>query len=138
MRVAHLNKEEPEPITVHDWLAKAKEFEAAGDAEAAAKAYEKVIRLDRLHEFAYNRLMVLYRKQKAYEKELKLIDAGIAAYEKFYASHTKKKSKKVTDLSRRLSKAVGLTDKKGNNLYAPEPMGRWKKRKTVVEKRLGH
>ncbi|MET0393458.1 MAG: hypothetical protein ABW019_09975 [Chitinophagaceae bacterium] len=136
MKVAHLNKEEPEPITVHDWLARAKEAETAGDAEAAARAYEKVIRLDRLHEFAYNRLMIIYRKLKEYQKELKVIDAGIAAYQTFFASHKKKKSKKITDLSLRLSKAAGLTDKKGNSLYAPEPVGRWKKRKAVVEKRL--
>lgn len=135
MKVAHINKDEPEPSSSHEWLGRARQLESAGDLEQAAKAYEKVILSDRLNEPAYNRLLVIYRKLKDYVKELKVIDKGIAAYEKLYAA--KKKSKAITDLSKKLSKAVGLADKKGNSLYAPEPVARWRKRRGVVVKRLG-
>jgi tetratricopeptide (TPR) repeat protein len=139
MKVVHIHKEEAGTSPANDnkgWLARAREAEEAGKPEEAATAYEKVIKADRLNEQAYNRLMVIYRKLKEYQKELKVVNAGIAAYEKFYASHVKVKSKRITALSKKLNKAVGLTDKKGNNLYAPEPLARWKKRKQVVQKRL--
>ena len=132
MKVAHKNTE---PVTKHELLEKASEAETREDWEEAAKLYEKVIKKDQLEEFAYNRLFISYRKLGEYKKELDAIDAGIEAFEKFYASHRPKKTGKVSTISNKLNKSLGLTDKKGNSLYDPEPIGKWKRRKAVVEKK---
>jgi tetratricopeptide (TPR) repeat protein len=133
MKVAHKHTG---PLTKHEWLEKAREAEDLGELEEAADAYEKVIAKDHLNEFAYNRLFIIYRKQKEYGKELDAINAGIEAYEKLYDSQYGKKPDKVSAISKKLNKAMGLTDKKGNSLYSPEPVGKWKRRKLVVEKRI--
>src|SRR4029077_18002330 len=93
--------------------------------ESAAE-YEKLIRKDRYNEKAYNRLMIIYRKNKDYAKELKLIEAGIKAFSDFYNKAVKRKpDKRTIRLSRALLKLTGLSDKKGNQLYQREPINKW-------------
>lgn len=113
----------------------ADEAEEKEDLSAAIKDYEEAIQKNPLAEKAYDRLMILYRKEKEYKKELKLINAGIKSFERFYKSK-KSKSKKIADISNKLNRSFGFTDKQGNNVYDPEPIVRWKKRKTVVEKKI--
>ena len=88
----------------------------------------------------YDRLMIHYRKQKDYPEELKVIKKGIDTFKKFYsnlqASSVKKQKSKVAELSRQFSKRAGLTDKKGNSTYLPEPLPRWIKRQSVVEQKI--
>ena len=115
-------------------------IEEAGEAEEtdnpeAIRGYEEVIEKDPLAEKAYDRLMILYRKEKDYKKELKLINAGIKAFESFYKSK-KSGSRKIAEISKKLNRSFGFTDKKGNAVYDPEPIARWKKRKLTVEKRI--
>ena len=105
------------------------------DIPLAIKDYEEAIQKDPLREKAYDRLMILYRKEKNYKKELKLINAGIKVFEKFYRSK-KSSSKKIAEISKRLNRSFGFTDRKGNAVYDPEPIARWKKRKITVEKRI--
>lgn len=133
MKVAHKNTE---PLSKHDLLEKAHQAEEQGELEEAANAYEKLIKQDRLNEFAYNRLFIMYRKLQEYGKELDAINAGVEAFEKFYASHKPKKSDKISTISKKLNKTLGLIDKKGNNIYSPEPIGKWKRRREVVTKRI--
>jgi tetratricopeptide (TPR) repeat protein len=133
MKVVHINK--TLPVTSHGWLAEAMDREKAGHPDAAAMAYEQLVKLTPLNEKAYHRLMILYRKLKEPKKELKTIKAGIGAFENLYKRSTNY-DKKVIQLSKALQKATGLADKKGNNMYDPEPVARWKKRKKVVEKIL--
>ena len=121
--------------TIKDMLVKAETAEAEQDLDAAAQWYEKAIKADPLTEPAYNRLMILYRKNKNYKQELRVIKKGIKAYQQFYKSRASK-SKKIAEISNKLSLSVGLSDKKGNIAYEPEPIGKWKKRKAVVEKKL--
>lgn len=132
MKVAHLNNESPSP---HELLIMAAEKEREGEIEEAIALYEKLLKTTRLNEKIYDRLMILYRKNKNPEKELGVINKAIAAFESHY-SKPKKYSKKIIALSSRLEKATGLTDKKGNSLFEPQPLRRWKKRKKTVEKRL--
>jgi hypothetical protein len=80
--------------------------------------------------------MILYRREKNYKKELSVINAGIKTFEKFYKSRLGKPSKKISEISKKLNKAFHLVDKKGNSLYAPEPIDRWQKRRGVVEKKM--
>lgn len=112
---------------------------AAGEEEvqlsAAIREYQEAIALNPLAEKAYDRLMILFRKEKDYKNELKAINAGIKSFEQFYRSR-KSGSKKIAEISKKLNKAFGFTDKKGNAVYDPEPIARWKKRKEVVLKKI--
>ncbi len=85
---------------------------------------------------AYNALMKIYRQEKAYKKELAIMNAGIKVYEKYYNKHSGKHTKEVDVLSARLNKSPGLVDKKGTKLYKPEPIGKWQKRKEIVNRKL--
>ena len=122
--------------SIQQIIAKAKAAETARELDDAAGIYEQLVEQDNLNEYAYERLMIIYRKQQLYKDELRTINAGIKAFENFYHSKLKGKSKKITELSNALLKSTGLLDKKGNTLYDPEPIGKWKKRKAVVEKKI--
>jgi two-component SAPR family response regulator len=117
-------------------FAHAKEKEVAGEWKDAAALYEKLIKLHPLEEKAYDRLMIAFRKLKEPRKELNAIKTGIDAFEELYKKSIKTPDRKVIRISRALQKATGLLDKKGESLYRPEPIGRWLKRKAVVEKQL--
>jgi hypothetical protein len=43
----------------------------------------------------------------------------------------------VSRLSNSFLKVAGLADKKGKPLYLPGPLGKWKRRKAALEKKLG-
>jgi len=98
-----------------------------------ANEYEKIIRNDRYNEKAYERLMIIYRKNKEYAKELKLIDAAISAFRELYSKTVRRKpDNKTIRLSKALLKLTGLSDKKGNPFYHREPINKWIKRKSVL------
>lgn len=104
-------------------------------------AIEKGLRLklknNPLDEQAYHRLMVNYRKQKEYKKELAVIDEGIKAFEQSHKSSIKNKpNRKVTLLSRSLLKSLGLANKKGEGIFQPEPIAKWTRRKENLIKRF--
>ena len=122
-------------VTLKQTIKEAQQAEEKEDISLAIKDYEEAIQKNPLAERAYDRLMILYRKDKNYKKELQLINSGIKAFEKFYKSR-KSNSKKIADISKKLNRSFGFTDKKGNAVYDPEPIARWKKRKITVEKRL--
>jgi len=118
-------------------LEKASELEKNGELDEAASIYEKIIKADPHRETAYNRLMIILRKQKDYKKELALINKGIKTFKDFYEPGSKKSfNKKVEQISKALLKSTGLADKKGAPLYQQEPIGRWTLRKQIVEKKL--
>jgi hypothetical protein len=106
------------------------------DPALAADLYHQVLKKDPLQTHAYDRLMILYRKEKNYKKELSVIDSGIKTFERFYKEQLGKPSRKISEISKQLNKAFHLVDKKGNSLYTPEPIDRWLKRKEVVEKKM--
>ena len=114
----------------------ATEAEAAKDAASAIQLYKQIVVQDSLNIAAYNSLMKLYRRAKDYKKELAIINKAIKSYEAYYHKHQPRHNKRIDDISRKLNKAFGLTDKKGNDVYSPEPISSWKKRKLVVDKRL--
>jgi tetratricopeptide (TPR) repeat protein len=106
------------------------------DPSTAIELYQQILKTDPLQIHAYDRLMVIYRQQKNYQKELSIINSGIKAFEKFYKEQSGKASKKISEISQKLNKAFHLVDKKGNSLYTPEPIDRWQKRKETVEKKM--
>ena len=122
-------------LSLKKTIEEANEAEEKKDTSVAIKDYEEAIKLNPLAEKAYDRLMIIYREEKDYKNELRIINAGIKSFENFYRSK-KSSSKKVAEISKMLNRSFGFTDKKGNAVYEPEPIARWKKRKAVVEKKI--
>lgn len=122
--------------SVNELTSKAAEAEKT-DPSLAIEIYNRILEKDPLQVNAYDRLMIIYRKEKNYKKELSIINSGVKAFEQFYKKQAGKRSKKISDISNQLNKAFHLIDKKGNSLYTPEPIDRWLKRKEMVEKRMG-
>jgi tetratricopeptide (TPR) repeat protein len=126
--------------TFNQLIATAKEAELNEDLETAAKNYEQAIKQEPLDENSYNRLMIIYRKLYQFEDELRIINKGIESFEDFNQKKSNKiigKRQKAVQLSNALAKSLGLKDKKGNELFQPEPISKWMKRKKIVEKKLG-
>lgn len=121
--------------SINELTERAKKAEKS-DPSKAIELYNGILKKDDLQTNAYDRLMILYRKENDYKKELSIINSGIKAFEKFYKAESGKRSKKVSEISEKLNKAFHLVDKKGVSLYNPEPIARWQKRKETVEKRL--
>ena len=126
--------------TFDEIVHEARESEDAGELERAGKLYERAMKLEPHNELPYNRAMVVYRKLRQYEDELRIINRGITQFETFYQKRSQKilgKDKKAVQLSNALAKSLGLKDKKGKDQFHPQPIERWLKRKEVVEKKLG-
>ena len=116
MKVVHLDKDK----------------EGTTDLPEEAQRLEKTIRSNPGNEKALNRLMVIYRKLKEPVKELKVINTAIKTFEAKFKERQPVYNKKITTLSKALLKATGLADKKGNNLYEPGDLSKWKKRKALL------
>jgi tetratricopeptide (TPR) repeat protein len=122
-----------------DLVKQAEEAEANEQFDKAAKLYKDAIAFEPSQEFPYDRLMIIYRKQKNYKEELKVINDGIKFFKEQHEQKQKELSgsnKKIVQLSNAFMKSAGLKDKKGKNIYYPEPIPKWEKRKSVVEKKF--
>ena len=97
--------------------------------------YQNILRHNPHDQKSYDRLMVLYRQQKKYRKELQIINTAIKIFEKLYTP-VKSRSKQVTTISNKLNKALGLVDKKGKVLFEKKPVSTWKKRRELVLRKL--
>lgn len=120
MKVVHLNKEQPKTDPLADEI----------------KALEQMIRHHPSNEKAYSRLMMIYRKQQEYKKELKVINLAIKTFEELFSRKQPAYNPRIKALSKALSKATGLADKKGNSLYEKGELAKWKRRKATVLKKL--
>ncbi len=125
-------------LTYYDLMNKAKQAEQEKDVNAAINNYKQAINLEPADTLAYNRLMIIYRKEKLYKEELHIIDMAVKNIQQAYNNRKSKPKANATisKLSKALMKSTGLVDKKGNNMYEPEPISSWKKRRQVVLKRL--
>jgi len=121
--------------SINELTSKAMEAEKT-DPSSAIEIYNGILKTDPLQIHAYDRLMIIYRQEKNYKKELSVINSGIKTFEKFYKEQSGKRSKKISEISEKLNKAFDLVDKKGNSLYTPEPIDRWQRRRETVEKKL--
>ena len=117
----------------------ARQAEEDDDALKAIRLYETNIREDYADEFAFERLMILYRKEKEYKDELRVINRAIKVFRQSMEDHLKRSlarhvdGKKLASLSRAIMKRSGL---KNEEAHFPDPIDKWMKRKQVVEKRL--
>ena len=113
-----------------------KENDKLPDIELEIEDLEKLIRNNPANERVYNRLMILYRKQRNYKEELKVINRAIKTFEELFKKRQPHFNKKIKAISTALSKAMGLTDKKGNTVHLSGDLGKWKKRKELVSKKV--
>lgn len=134
MKVVHSNKDTE--VQDDDWLSQAVEHEEEGEWAEAARAYEKLLKKFPRNEKIFDRLMIMYRKLKDYQKELATIETAVKAFDIHKPKRSGAADKKISRISNALLKATGLVNKKGENLYLPGPVGRWEKRKVTVLKRL--
>ena len=120
----------------------AKEAELNEDIDEAIRLYELNIKEQIADQFAFDRLMVIYRKQKAYKDELRVIKRGIQLFTEHTKKHLEEKvsahknKTQLVRLSNAFMKGAGLVDKKGNETHIPEPVNKWMRRQAVVEKKL--
>ena len=104
--------------------------------------YKRQVDAGALDPFPYDRLMITYRKEKQYKDELRVIERALRIFQEHFKRQQQgavrggKKSALVKSLSQRISQKTGLTDKKGQQVYTPEPIARWLKRKETVEEKI--
>jgi hypothetical protein len=117
----------------------AKEAEKAGDVNKAVRFYEQNIREDYADKFAFERLMIIYRQQKEYKDELRVIKRGIEVFQKSFKERVKQSlSRRVSDRKlEQLSNAIiKISGQKKEELHFPDPIDKWLKRKEIVEKKV--
>jgi len=122
-------------LSIKKTIQKANDAEEKENISDAFKNYEEAIKKDPLTEKAYERLLIHYRKEKDFKSELRIINTGIKAFQDFYKSK-KSRSQKIAEISKKLNRSFGFTDKKGNAVYEQEPIAKWKKRKAAVQKKI--
>lgn len=110
--------------------------EKEGQLEDAVKTYESLLKHQPHNEKIYDRLMILFRKLKDPKKEIGIIRKGINEFEQKFHKRNQEPGKKILQLSKALLKATGLADKKGKNMFSPQPVGRWRSRLTLLEKKI--
>jgi hypothetical protein len=114
----------------------AMQAEKKGDFQRAIELYEQILGVRSAEEYCYNRMMILYRKNKMYKKELATVKRAIAAFEdrmaKLQSSRHLKNPQRITikKLSDSLVKKLGLEK------VETGPVGRWHSRKMAIEKKL--
>lgn len=118
--------------------------EADGNTKRAVELYESSIKKGIADPFPFDRLLIIYRKQRKYKDELRVILRGIEVFNEQLEKQQKQllKRTKNANVMKRLSKAFGkssgLADKKGNLKYLPGPLAKWLRRKKVVEEKIDH
>jgi hypothetical protein len=133
MKAIH-NKIEKKDISLASWLAATKELESASP-EQAIKEYKRIALAYPTGEEAFNRLMILFRKLKQTKNELYWIEKAIDNFQQQHKPLIRANSP-IAKLSRSISHATGLSDKKGNPAYLSPPLDRWQKRKELLNKRM--
>jgi len=114
----------------------------ADDQQEDIQEFEALVKTGEADPHPYERLMIHYRKQKNYKKELRVINKAIKVFtDQLSRQQTAmfkgaKSRTTIQKVSLQISRSVGLTDKKGNPNYLPEPLAKWEKRKHTVEEKM--
>jgi len=119
------------------WLPETRQLEKS-DKERAVQEYQRIAKTYPLSEVVYDRIMILFRQLKEPDQELRWIDKAIKIFEKHFAKPRSKarSNAKINALSKSLLRSTGLVDKKGKALHQPQPIGRWQRRKELLEARI--
>lgn len=116
--------------------------EAEGDTQRAVELYESSIKKGIADPFPFDRLLVIYRREKKLKDELRVILRGIEVFnqqleeQQRYLLKRTKNANVMKRLSTAFGKSSGLADKKGNLKYLPGPLAKWLRRKKIVEGKI--
>ena len=119
-----------------------KELEANGNTAEAIDFYEHAIARSTTDAFPYQRLIILYNRQKDYRKELRVLKKGIAVFtaqlkeKQAQVFGNKPKRKSLLQLSKKMAQQLGLLNSKGDHAVLPPPLDKWTTRKKLVERKL--
>lgn len=119
-------------------MSAARQAEKSGDLKSAEKLYQKIVKAHPAAFTAFDRLMVIYRKQKELSKELETIDLAIGNFKKDYLEKQQAwiaKNEAAAGLSRDLAISLGLMDHEGLPVSADPQLSRWLKRKELLLRR---
>lgn len=126
-------------VAIKTRMEEARQLERDAKNAEALRIYRALTRGNHLNADAYNRMMVILRKQKKYEAELEIIRQAIAKVENAIMVSQQAiddRDRESAALSRKLAKSLGLLNNKGLPIYEEPQLAAWRKREAVVEKRL--
>lgn len=113
--------------------------EKSGDIAGALKLYQKAVKTDPSNAMAWNRQMIIFRKNKSKEEEVKLIKEAIFEYQQFMAAQQEKwlqDNQEKADSSRELAKILGLLEPNGLPTKDDATIEKWETRLYLLEYRL--
>ena len=135
MKIVHRKTDSPDidlTLPVITLMENGKQWEKE-DPSKAVKLYSGMIRLYPHKAILYDRLLMVYRKQQDFKKELQLLNTAISFFQDMHdKAHHRKASKKITQLSNAISKITGLSTGKKHPVSLPQPLAKWTKRKATV------
>lgn len=114
-------------------------LEKEGEFREAVKSYSAAIKRAPTYSAAYNRLMILFRRQKEYKKEIDLIGQALQSYEQEIADERQRWEKDHSgsaDISLKLAKSMGLINEKGLPVHEEPQVLAWRKRLETARKKL--
>lgn len=126
-------------ISLNELMKIGKQQEIDRDSNGAIKSYRAIIGKDPLHVQAYNRLMIVYHRQKKYKMEIAIIKKALQAYEKDVQQDLlawKSENSTSAALSHNLAKALGLFDDNGFPIFEEPQIMRWRKRLANLERKI--
>ena len=126
-------------IRSKEQFAAALELEKAGDTTGALKLYQKSTATDPANSQAWNRQMILLRKAKSKEEEVKLIKLAIAALQKSHQTKQQdwlKENQAKADSTRELAHVLGLLEPTGLPKSDDNIIEKWQTRLYLVEYRI--
>ncbi|CAN5740053.1 hypothetical protein BH10BAC2_BH10BAC2_35390 [soil metagenome] len=127
------------PLSLAESVKEAESAIQADNLPRAASIYEKIVTRQPHNEHGYNRLMMIYRKQGAFNKELQIINSAIRNVTSAYQSKGQKlygNNSAVKNISNELMKSLGLKTASGKYLLELPIVESWKKRKEIVLKKI--
>lgn len=114
-------------------------FEKAGDIEGAIEQYEQNVSDRVTATQSYDRLMILYRRQKKFKDEIRVIDIANEVFTevnevRYRNAATKPENRKyLAELQTAMEECRGVKNDEGWYIFSPYPVMKWILRREKVE-----
>lgn len=126
-------------IRSKEQFAAALELEREGDTTGALKLYQKSTATDPANSHSWNRQMIILRKEKSKEEEVKLIKLAIAEFQKSHENKQQdwlKENQAKADSTRELAQVLGLLEPTGLPKSDDSIIEKWQTRLYLLEYRI--
>ncbi|SDZ79754.1 hypothetical protein [Pedobacter hartonius] len=114
-------------------------LEKSGDIQGALKLYGKSVTTDPSNSHAWNRQMILFRKIRSKEEEVKLIKTAIGEYQSAAQSRQEewlKENRQKADSTRELASLLGMLEPSGLPKKYDKILEQWQTRLYLLEYRI--